>query len=127
MIPPDGSALLLLRLEPLHRAGLGHGLVAACARTRQSSPFPAAQARGAEICAAAASAGSDRLVAPAMQQAKQPFGTRLQLLARLTPNAGKHTANQPTRLAHPGFLCRRSRGLGEMTPRTPRVKLFGEV
>ena len=68
-----------------------------------------------------------RLIAPAMQQAKQPFGTRLQLLARLTPNAGKHTANQPTRLAHPGFLCRRSRGLGEMTPRTPRVKLFGEV
>src|ERR1700719_3202600 len=26
--------------------------------------------------------------------------SRLQLLARLTPNAGKHTANQPTRLAH---------------------------
>ena len=53
--------------------------------------------------------------------------SRLQLLARLTLNSGKHTANQPTRLAHPGFLCRRSRGLGEMTPRTPRVKLFGEV
>src|ERR1700674_4193911 len=44
--------------------------------------------------------GSDCLIAPAMQQAKQPFGTRLQLLARLTLNAGKHTANQPTRLAH---------------------------
>src|SRR6516162_10499521 len=25
-IPPDGSALVLLRLEPLHRARLGHGL-----------------------------------------------------------------------------------------------------
>ena len=25
-IPPDGSAFLLLRLEPLHRARLGHGL-----------------------------------------------------------------------------------------------------
>src|SRR5258705_12994050 len=45
-------------------------------------------------------AGLDRLVAPAMQQAKQPFCTRLQLLARLTLNAGKHTGNQPTRLAH---------------------------
>src|SRR5207302_10354191 len=45
-------------------------------------------------------AGLDRLVAPAMQQAKQPFGTRLQLLARLTLNAGKHTGNQPARLAH---------------------------
>src|SRR5215472_1532174 len=45
-------------------------------------------------------AGFDRLVAPAMQQAKQPFCIRLQLLARLALNAGKHTANQPTRLAH---------------------------
>jgi hypothetical protein len=35
-----------------------------------------------------------------MQQAKQPFGIRFQLLARLTLNAGKHTGNQPTRLAH---------------------------
>ena len=30
---------------------------------------------------------------------KQPFGIRLQLLARLTLNAGKHPANQPARLA----------------------------
>jgi hypothetical protein len=43
--------------------------------------------------------GPDRLIAPAMQQAKEPFGTRLQLLARLTLNAGKHTGNQPARLA----------------------------
>src|ERR1700756_4753772 len=49
---------------------------------------------------AAGPAGLDRLVAPAMQQAKQPFCTRLQLLARLALNAGKHTGNQPTRLAH---------------------------
>src|SRR5260370_28679077 len=35
-----------------------------------------------------------------MQQAKQPFCTRLQLRARLALNAGKHTGNQPTRLAH---------------------------
>ncbi len=45
-------------------------------------------------------AGLDRLVAPAMQQAKQPFWARLQLLARLALNAGKHTGNQPARLAH---------------------------
>src|ERR1700720_2991461 len=45
-------------------------------------------------------AGLDRLVTPAMQQAKQPFCTRLQLLARLALNARKHTGNQPTRLAH---------------------------
>src|ERR1700721_836658 len=44
--------------------------------------------------------GPDRLIAPAKQQAKQPFGTRLQLLARLTLNAGKHTGHQPARLAH---------------------------
>jgi hypothetical protein len=41
----------------------------------------------------------DRLIAPAMQQAKQPFGTRFQLLLRLTLNAGKHPGNQPARLA----------------------------
>jgi hypothetical protein len=29
-----------------------------------------------------------------MQQAKQPFGTRLQLIARLTLNVGKYTADQ---------------------------------
>ena len=43
--------------------------------------------------------GPDRLIAPAMQPAKQPFGIRLQLLARLTLNAGEHTGNQPARLA----------------------------
>jgi hypothetical protein len=44
-------------------------------------------------------AGPDCLVAPAMQHGKQPFGARLQLLARLTFNAGNHPANQPARLA----------------------------
>src|SRR6202011_5911792 len=45
-------------------------------------------------------AGPDRLIPPAMQHGKQPFWARLQLLARLTLNAGEHTANQPARLAH---------------------------
>jgi hypothetical protein len=44
-------------------------------------------------------AGPDRLIAPAMQHGKQPFWARLQLLARLTLNAGKHAGNQPARLA----------------------------
>src|SRR3984893_7266548 len=44
--------------------------------------------------------GPDRLIAPAMQQGKQPVWARLQLLARLALNAGKHTGNQPARLAH---------------------------
>src|SRR5262249_1686610 len=43
--------------------------------------------------------GPDRLIPPAMQQGEQPFWARLQLLARLTLNAGKHTSNEPTRLA----------------------------
>jgi hypothetical protein len=43
--------------------------------------------------------GPDRLIPPAMQQAKQPFWARLQLLARRTLNAGKHAGNQPARLA----------------------------
>src|SRR3954454_21361756 len=44
--------------------------------------------------------GSDRLILPAMQQTKHPFWARLELLARLTLNAGKHAGNQPARLAH---------------------------
>src|SRR5712675_1797110 len=45
-------------------------------------------------------AGPDRLIPPAMEHGKQLFWARLQLLARLTLNAGKHAANQPARLAH---------------------------
>src|SRR6516225_11166622 len=35
-----------------------------------------------------------------MQKGKQPLWVRLQLLARLTLNAGEDAANQPARLAH---------------------------
>jgi hypothetical protein len=46
-------------------------------------------------------AGLDRLVAPTMQQAKQPFCTRLPGIERQPrKKPGKHTGNQPTRLAH---------------------------
>src|ERR1700751_366748 len=44
-------------------------------------------------------AGPDRLIPPAMQQGKQPFGARLQLLVRLTLYAGEHAGNEPARLA----------------------------
>src|SRR6202049_1371441 len=44
-------------------------------------------------------AGPDRLIAPTIQQGKQLFWAPLQLLARLSFNAGKHPANQPARLA----------------------------
>ena len=44
-------------------------------------------------------AGPDRLIPPAMQQGKQPFGVRLQLLARLTLNTRNDATNQPDRLA----------------------------
>jgi hypothetical protein len=43
--------------------------------------------------------GPDRLISPAMQQCKQPFWARLQLLARLTFNTRNDAANQPARLA----------------------------
>src|SRR6516162_8995829 len=43
--------------------------------------------------------GPDRLIPPAMQQAKQPFWARLQLFAWLTLNTGKHAGNQPARVA----------------------------
>ena len=45
-------------------------------------------------------AGPDRLIPPAMQQGKQPFWARLQLLARLTLNTRNYAADQPARLAH---------------------------
>src|SRR5438046_9869154 len=44
--------------------------------------------------------GPDRLILPAMQQAKEPFWARLELLARLTLNPGKHAGDEPARLAH---------------------------
>src|SRR5438105_12044775 len=44
-------------------------------------------------------AGPDRLILPAMQQTKEPFWARLELLARLTLNPGKHAGDEPARLA----------------------------
>src|ERR1700745_2852982 len=41
----------------------------------------------------------DRPSPPAMQQGEQPFWARLQLVARLTLNPGKHAGDEPARVA----------------------------
>src|SRR5947207_3871770 len=41
----------------------------------------------------------DRLIPPGMQHGNQPFWARLELLARLTLNPGKHAGDEPARLA----------------------------
>jgi hypothetical protein len=50
--------------------------------------------------------GPDRLILPAMQQGKQPFWVRLELLARLTLNPGKHAGNEPARFVADSLLER---------------------
>src|SRR6516164_5450062 len=108
--PPQEPALQQLGVEPI---GLGPAMLPRYRDTRgmdhvrldatrlKPARQPEAVAAGFEgyrnprDCVA----GLDRFVAPAVQQRKQPFWARLQLLARLTFNAGKHTANQPARLA----------------------------
>src|SRR2546421_11548123 len=73
-----------------------------CASTPRAASQPEAVAAGFEgnRNARDRAAGPDRLILPAMQQTKQPFWARLELLARLTLNTGKHAGNQPTRVAH---------------------------
>src|ERR1700726_4724285 len=109
--PPQEPPLQQLGVEPV---GLGPAMFPRYGDTRgmdhmRLHPTRLKPARQPEAIAAGfegqrnprdLAAGLDRLVAPTMQQAKQPFCTRLQLLARLALNAGKHTGNQPTRLAH---------------------------
>src|SRR3984893_6379697 len=109
--PPQEPPLHQLGVEPV---GLGPAMFPRYGDTRgmdhmRLHPTRPQPARQPEAIAAGfegqrnpgdLAAGLDRLVAPAMQQAKQPFCTRLQLLAWLALNAGKHTGNQPTRLAH---------------------------
>src|SRR5438128_7623185 len=45
----------------------------------------------------------DRLIPPGMQRGKEPFWARLELLARLTLNPGKHAGNEPARLLDDGY------------------------
>src|SRR6202048_4479508 len=108
--PPQDPALQHLGVEPV---GLGPAMLPRYGDTRgmdhvRFDPASLEPARQPEAIAAGFEGqcnprdlftGPDRFIAPAMQQAKQPFRTRFQLLLRLTLNAGKHAANQPARLA----------------------------
>src|SRR5213592_299281 len=108
--PPQEPALEQLGVEPVglrsamlprYRDTRGMDHVRLYSPRRQPTRQPKAVASGFEgqrdprDCAA----GPDRLIPPAMQQAKQLFWARLQLLARLTLNPGKHAGNEPARLA----------------------------
>src|SRR5205807_4964126 len=109
--PPQEPALQQFGVEPVgfrsamfprYRDTRGMDHVSLDATRRKPARQPEAVAAGFEgnRNPRDSAAGPDRLIPPAMQQRKQPFWARLQLLARLTLNAGKHTANQPARLAH---------------------------
>src|SRR5438874_1390912 len=109
--PPQEAALQQFNVEPVgfrsamlprYRDARGMDHVSLDATRRKPARQPEAVAAGFEgkCNPRDRAAGPDRLILPAMQQAKQPFWARLQLLARLTLNAGKHAGNQPTRVAH---------------------------
>src|SRR6516225_3762968 len=108
--PPQESALQQLGVEtvglcpamlPRHGDTRGMDHVRLDATRLKPARQPEAVAAGFESQRNPSNiaAGFDRLIPPAMQQGQQPFWVRLQLLSRLTLNAGKHTANQPARLA----------------------------
>src|SRR6516225_4774495 len=109
--PPQEPALQQFGVEPIglcsamfprHRDTRGMDHVRLDPTRRQPARQPEAVAAGFEDKCNPRDlfTGPDRLIPPAMQQGKQPFWARFQLLlARLTLNAGNHPANQPTRLA----------------------------
>jgi hypothetical protein len=108
--PPQEPALQQLGVEPVgfrpamfprYRDTRGMDHVSLDATRLKPARQPEAVAAGFEgnRNPRDSAAGPDRLIPPAMQQGKQPFWARLQLLARLTLNPGKHAANQPARLA----------------------------
>src|SRR5438270_289750 len=108
--PPQEPALQQLGVEPVgfrsamfprYRDTRGMDHVSLDATRRKPARQPEAVAAGFEGNRNPhdRAPGPDRLILPAMQQAKQPFWVRLELLARLTLNAGKHAGNEPARLA----------------------------
>ena len=108
--PPQEPALQQLGVEPVglcpamlprYRDTGGMDHVSLDATRRKPARQPEAVAAGFEgnRNPRDRAAGPDRLIPPAMQQAKQPFWVRLQLLARLTLNTRNDAANQPARLA----------------------------
>src|SRR5207253_11225843 len=103
--PPQDPALQQLGVEPVgfrsamlprYREARGMDHVSLDATRRKPARQPEAVAAGFEgnRNPRDRAAGPDRLIPPAMQQAKQPFWARLELLARLTLNAGKHAGDE---------------------------------
>ena len=99
-------------------------------------PKPVAAGFEGQCNARDRAAGPDRLIPPAMQRRKQPFWVRLQLLARLTLNTGKHAGNEPARLAqHDGnnraILVQGDEGSAQVVRLghrgTPSIKCSDEV
>src|SRR5437868_10217144 len=108
--PPQEGAFQQLGVEPVgfssamfprYREARGMDHVSLDATRRKPARQPEAVAAGFEgnRNPRDRAAGPDRLIPPAMQQAKQPFWARLELLARLTLNPGKHAGHEPARLA----------------------------
>jgi hypothetical protein len=116
--PPQEPALQQLSVEPIgfrsamlprYRDTRGVDHMSLDATRLEPTRQPKAVATGFEgnRNARDRAPGPDRLIPPAMQQAKEPFWARLELLARLTLNPGKHAGNEPARLAHldDGYDC----------------------
>src|SRR3954454_16898186 len=108
--PPQEPALQQLGVEPVgfrpamlpryrHTRGMDHVSLDATRRKPTRQPKPVAAGFKGKCNPRDRAPGPDRLIAPAMQQDKQPFWVRFQLFARLTLNAGKHPGNEPARLA----------------------------
>src|SRR5437868_11990881 len=108
--PPQEPALQQLGVEPVgFRAamlpryrdtrGMDHVRLYSTRRKPARQPEAVAASFEGQRNPRDRAAGPDRLIPPAMQQAKQSFRARFELLARLTFNAGKHAGNQPARLA----------------------------
>src|SRR5215469_3538210 len=82
-----------------HTRGMDHVRLDATRRKPARQPEAVAAGFESQRNPRNIAAGFARLIPPAMQHRKQPFWVWLQLLARLTLYARKHTANQPARLA----------------------------
>src|SRR6516165_3235666 len=96
--PPQEPALQQLGVEPVgfrsamfpryRTQGRDHVSLDAARRKPARQPKTVAASFEGKRNPGDRAAGPDRLILPAMQQAKQPFWVRLQLLARLTLNPG---------------------------------------
>jgi hypothetical protein len=66
----------------------------------------------------------DRLIPPGMQHCNQPFWARLELLARVTLNTGKHAGDEPARLAQ--LDDGNDRGQTTLTEFAPKVRFASD-